>query len=155
MGVSTAPVAAAELFDMVMAAREHRLDGMSRLAGLTSRLLTTALAAALAMASSLTCLAGTLGTSHESELHACCVAMGHDCGRATTRLERDCCAAMSPARAGLIPSAQDLGRPAADAVTTPIVGDVPIPLPAPSRPERTVRGSPDTPTYLLVSVFRL
>ena len=128
---------------------------MSRLAGLTPRLLTTALAVALAIASSLTCLAGTLGTSQESELHACCVAMGHDCGSATTRLERDCCAAMSPAFAGLIPSAPDAGQPAAAAVTTFIVGDVPVPSPALSRPERAVRGSPETPTYLLVSDFRL
>ena len=128
---------------------------MTRPARLAFRLSTTALAFALALASSLTCLAGTLGTSHESELHACCVAMGHDCGSATTRLERDCCAAMSPTFAGLISAPPVIEPPAVNAVTALAVAEGPIASPAPSHPERTVRGSPDTPTYLLVSVFRL
>ena len=122
---------------------------------LTFRLLTTALAFVLALASSLTCFAGTLGTSHQSELHACCVAMSHDCGSATTRLELDCCGAMSPAFAGLLASAPELSGPASDAVIAPVITDTRLAWPAASRPERAVRGSPDTPTYLLVSVFRL
>ena len=128
---------------------------MNRSARLAFRLSTTALAFALAIASSLTCLAGTLGTSHQSEFHACCVAMGHDCGSATTRLDRDCCAAMSPTFAGMISASPIIEPPAVNAVTAQIVADAVTAAHAPLHSERTIRSSPDIPTYLLVSVFRL
>jgi hypothetical protein len=62
---------------------------------------------------------------------------------------------MSPAFAGLVSPPPAFAGPASEAIDVQVVAAALIARLVPTRPERTVRGSPDTPTYLLVSVFRL
>ena len=112
-----------------------------------SRRLAGALALALAVVSSASCLAAISresGTDH----HACCAAMADGCGSAT--VSADCCADDSP---GLAPAARFTLAPVDDAVL--------LWLPSPVAPFTSAAFDPDAsnpigpPAYLLDSVFRI
>ena len=117
----------------------------------TTRFLTWALALALAVVSSVTCV---LGAEASQEQKACCAAMNHDCG--TAAIEHDCCATEAPAFTSL----------ASGTVASPLAVPAPamnLTATAPDFGSCLTASCLDTgaspfsrrPTYLLVSVFRL
>jgi len=117
------------------------------------RSFTWALALAIAVVSSATCVFGADMTEAQK---ACCAAMNHDCG--DKGVEQDCCVSDSPDLPGLTsgPLVAALVPPALVALNT---------LPAEPEPTATLVGSSaldagaprpsSTPTYLFVSAFRL
>jgi hypothetical protein len=126
---------------------------MSR--GLTraNRRLTWALALALALVPSATCLMGAEMTEADK---ACCAAMNHDCGEMSVQL--DCCAATAPGQAGLASPGSPIPHLVPPALI--VVSIITAPEPAAAVPESSVfdTGAPkpsSRPTYLFVSVFRL
>ena len=124
---------------------------MTRQLTRASRSLAGAIALALALVSPVTCFAATL---QMTEQHAHCAAMGHDRGSADS-MKQDCCATLSPAFAGLAPTASNLVAPPSDAVSTMLLmPEPPLALPA-FNADADASPPCSTPTYLLVSVFRL
>ncbi|HEY5619892.1 MAG TPA: hypothetical protein VIK60_18265 [Vicinamibacterales bacterium] len=126
---------------------------MGRRTRLSGRLLTWVLALAFALVSSATCILNTQMTEAQK---ACCAAMNHDCG--AMAVKQDCCATEVQSLTHFI-----AGAPAFQlAAPAPVVMDVAFsepPLAAhfsasaafdPSAPNPS-----SSPTYLLVSVFRL
>ena len=115
----------------------------------TGRFATWALALAVAMASAATCVLGAEATEAQK---ACCAAMSHDCG--AMAVEQDCCVADSPNLAGptSAPPTSVLAPPAPLALNT-IVAE-PVAALGRGFDSRTPKPS-RTPTYLLVSVFRI
>jgi hypothetical protein len=117
------------------------------------RFVAWALALALAVVSSATCLLGAETTEAQ---RACCAAMNHDCGGMS--VEQDCCAGESPNVASVTSSLP------MSLLAPPVQVAVNIIAP---RPEAIVltfgssaldAGAPkpsSRPTYLFVSVFRL
>ena len=126
---------------------------MARRMSRTGRFVTWALALALAVVSSATCILGADVTEAQK---ACCAAMNHDCG--DKGVEQDCCLVDSPNLQGLTsgPLVAPLVPPALVALNT-----------LAAEPQLTAAffgsaaldaGAPkpsSTPTYLFVSVFRL
>lgn len=126
---------------------------MARSMKRTGRFLTWAMALALAVVSSATCVLGAEMTLAQK---ACCTAMDHDCG--AMAVEQDCCVADSPSLVGLksAPPISVLAPPALVMVNC----IAPEPEPTASFFASAVldAGAPkpsSSPTYLFVSVFRL
>jgi hypothetical protein len=117
----------------------------------TGRWATWALALALAVLPSATCLMGAEMTEAQK---TCCAAMNHDCGEMA--VQQDCCSATAP---GLVVAA---GSPVSH-LTPPalvVVNIITAPEPVASFLESSAfdAGAPQPssrPTYLLVSAFRL
>ena len=117
----------------------------------TTRFLTWALALALAVVSSVTCV---LGAEVSQEQKACCAAMNHDCGAAA--IEHDCCGTEAPAFTSLASgtAASPLAAPAPVVNVTDAASDCGSCLTA-SCLDTGASPFSRRPTYLLVSVFRL
>ena len=119
-----------------------------------SRFLAGGLAFALSIVSSAICVAAILQMEHAQQ-HVSCASMGHESGSPKTT-QMDCCIAQSAQFAGLAP---DTGVPVAQPVVMAFVDAAPqslVPaLPGLSALDPDVPKPASTPTYLLVSVFRL
>ena len=120
-----------------------------------SRFLAGGLAFALSIVSSAICVAAILQMEDTQE-HASCASMGHESGSPKTT-QLDCCIAQSAQFAGLAP---DTGAPVVPQPVVMSFVDAPrqslVPaLPALSALDTDVPKPASTPTYLLVSVFRL
>ena len=119
-----------------------------------SRLLAGGLAFTLSILSSVICFAATV-QMEDPQQHASC-AMGHESGSPeTTKL--DCCIAQSPQFAGVAPDTAAVPVASA-AIVSPV--DAPpesfvMAVPALPAFDPDVSKPSSTPTYLLVSVFRL
>jgi hypothetical protein len=118
-----------------------------------SRLLASVIALALAFASTATCLAAVMQMPEKSQ-HACC--HGQDCGSGDSMAPlNDCCSVPNADVARLTTPGQAVAAQAL-AVTMPFVFE---PLPVQDSPgaalEPGVPKPSSSPTYLLVSVFRL
>jgi hypothetical protein len=119
-----------------------------------SRLLASVLAMALAFMPTATCLAAIIHMPEQSQ-HACCHGMNQDCGSGDSMAApNDCCA---------VPNADVARRTIGQTVTAPAVAlSMPfvfVPSPVQDSPGAALDpGIPkpsSSPTYLLVSVFRL
>jgi hypothetical protein len=118
-----------------------------------SRHLAGALAVMLAIVSSATCLAAA-SQMPDAGRHACCAAMGDDCGSAAT-VDEDCCAGEQSGLTTLAPAASfELVAPIA-------TSEVLLSSPPVVRQFTSAAFDPDAsqpvspPTYLLDSVFRI
>lgn len=138
-------------FDTTRQSGEHGEQSMVRSIRRSTRFLPGALALALAVVPSATCLTAAEMTPVQK---ACCAAMNGDCG--AMAVEKGCCPSDSPNVASLLSSTSpsQLAPPAL----------VPVSLPAtqPDLPNlfRTLfdsgaAKSSSPPTYLLVSLFRI
>jgi len=122
---------------------------------LASRFLAGGLAFALSIVSSAICFAAIV-QMEDTQQHASCASMGHESSSPKTT-QLDCCIAQSAQFAGLAPGT---GAPVvAQPVLMSVVDTAPqslVPaLPALSALDPDVPKPSSTPTYLLVSVFRL
>jgi hypothetical protein len=134
---------------------QHESRAMNQRLTRGSRLLASVIAMALAFVSSATCLAAVMQMPEKSQ-HACCKGMKQDCGSGDSMtVQKDCCVVQSADVAGLTTTAQAITA-SASAISTLVVFE---PLPAQASPGAAL--DPDiprpssSPTYLLVSVFRL
>ena len=121
---------------------------------ISSRVLVGVLAAILAVTASATCVAAAL-QAPESQPHGCCTGMSQVCGDSMTT-QADCCAIQNADLARLGGAAQSVadGPPA---VTDSAIAE-PMRFTAPSTVAAFEPGGPkssSSPTYLLVSVFRI
>lgn len=126
---------------------------MTRSMSRSGRFLTWALALALAVVSSVTCV---LGADMTEAQKACCATMDHDCS--AMEVEQDCCVTDSPNLAGITsaPPISVLALPALVAVNT--VAPEPQPTASFFASAVFAAGAPkpsSSPTYLFVSDFRL
>jgi hypothetical protein len=126
---------------------------MIRRIPLSSRVFTGALALALAVVSSAICVLN----AEMTETHkACCVAMNHDCG--ATAVTQDCCATEPQSLTGFTAGSPAFRFAAPIPVAVDVVAGEP-PLVARVNPAAAFdSGAPNplhSPTYLLVSVFRV
>jgi hypothetical protein len=120
-----------------------------------SRFLASALALALAFASSATCVAAVLQMAERQQQHACCHGVHRDCGDAIAA-QKDCCAVQSADLARGASATQSVAAPALVVVHS-LVGNTPS-LTSPPVVTAFDPGVPrpsSSPTYLLVSAFRL
>ncbi|MGE3344432.1 MAG: hypothetical protein AB7L71_13470 [Vicinamibacterales bacterium] len=114
------------------------------------RFVATGIAVVLVMLSPMMCLAGATEQSPEA---LCLLRMAQDSGDTSPKL--DCCEAQSPANAALIGQTVMVAPPV---LLAPVLGIASLPT-APSHvPGALEPGVPKisrTPTYLLVSLFRI
>ena len=114
------------------------------------RFVATGIAIVLALLSPTMCLAGTLQESAEA---LCLMRMAQDSGKTTARW--DCCEAQSPANAALTGQTVLVAPPV---LLAPLLGAAPLPSSPPHIVGAIEPGIPKisrTPTYLLVSLFRI
>lgn len=138
-----------------MVSRRNMVEDMVRRIRLSGRAFTWVLALALVVVSSATCLLNAEMTEAQK---ACCAAMSHDCGAAA--VTHDCCATESQSLAGFAagPPVFQFAAPAPALVAADLVAAEPPPAARVNPSTAFDSGAPNpssSPTYLLVSVFRL
>ena len=120
-----------------------------------SRLLASAIAMAVALVSSATCLA-TVMQMPEQARHACCQGMEHDCGSAgSVTVAADCCAVQSGDVAPLTTTTEAIRGSATSLITASLFEPVPLQGSPGAALDPGIPKPSAAPTYLLVSVFRL
>lgn len=121
-----------------------------------SRFLAGGLAFTLSIVSSAVCFAGILQMEERQQHASCPMGMGHESDSPETA-KLDCCIGQSPQFAGITQGT--VAPPVAAAVVLGVVTAIPdSPVPAPpvlSAFDPDVSKPSSTPTYLLVSVFRV
>jgi hypothetical protein len=143
------------LFDMSPLAAQDESRAMNRRLTRGSRLLASVMAVALALVSTATCLAAVVHMPEQSQ-HACCHGMNQDCGTGDAMAaQKDCCAVPN-ADVARVSTTDQVVAPPALALSLPFVF---VPSAVPDAPGAALDpGIPkpsSSPTYLLVSVFRL
>ena len=119
-----------------------------------SRFLAAALAFALAVVSSATCFAAVVQMP-DPQQHACCAGMNQECGDSMA-VQKDCCAVQSADIARLASAAQFIAVPALVVIGSHVAQ--PALVASVSLGAAFDPGAPkpsSSPTYLLVSVFRI
>jgi hypothetical protein len=120
-----------------------------------SRLLASVIAMALAFVSTATCLAAVMHMPEKSQ-HTCCHGMKQDCGSGDSMAaQKDCCAVQHADVARLRTTAHAVTAPALALSTLFVFKPLPSQDAAGAALDPGIPKPSSSPTYLLVSVFRL